>query len=769
MGSSIETPDGNIYACNYEEAEEIINRHAGITAALDEKSYALYKALNYSANNCVPQFRENSDRFCFVIDVCGYPRVDSGIGAIATFNENNVRLCFSYNANNINALNYSLLSSGACEEAVIGGGRYNFEDFIIKEIFGEHENEYPIISAVGWKRINLDEPITEEYFTRSIAIDNDPSLRDGIINLNKYADTDKDGLLDLEEIMFRNEDGKDLISFDSNGNTVLPNFEDCTGALPQNRKLFYVKNGLLRYADVAKFQDLYKLRILPIKSDPTNKDSDGDGKHDSKDGKPLSEIVILSQLVYNNTGVNDSNKDNIESIQLDANSKVNFEYEQKMVVDFGWFYNNPNEYNNELALSSTIMAGLAYHTTAVEDGAISDRVSNFANEYCYAVKNHIGDNPKILTNVLDEYDFENCYTINLRNCKDDNGNYYNDNHYIQFDIGHRNISEYAPTNSTNKNNLLAIFVRGTHGTEEWYSNFDIGDTDEWQEGTDWNTKANHMGFDMAATRAKKEIVKYLNTYGLNKENTVIWLAGHYRGAAVSGIIATYLISDGYTVYGYNFATPNQVEVADSSEVEYVECSGIFNIINADDLVPCLSLEDWNFAKYGEIKMHNGLNNQQRKIWSVKGIHSELLDFDIGATYDDSPFFLNTTLKSFYQVSYSRNECYHIDMTDERYLLYINVDSDDFFDYFPEWKKYYGDYYRNGPDKYVRQKPILFMQMLAGLASGDMRFSTLKKIKFIFGDYTINLFDSAAWNMGCFSIKSGMMNPHYVDSYIILCE
>ena len=277
LGSSIETPDGNIYACSYEEAEEIIDRHVGITSALDEKSYALYKALNYSANNCVPQFRENSDRFCFVIDVCGYPRVDSGIGAIATFNKNNVRLSFSYNANNTNALNYALLSTGACESAVIGGGRYNFEDFIIREIFGEHENEYPIISAVGWKRINLDAPITEEYFTRSIAIDNDPSLRDGVINLNKYADTDKDGLLDLEEIMFRNEDGKDLISFDSNGNAVLPNFEDCTGALPQNRKLFYVKNGLLRYADVAKFQDLYKLRILPIKSDPDSVDGDDDG------------------------------------------------------------------------------------------------------------------------------------------------------------------------------------------------------------------------------------------------------------------------------------------------------------------------------------------------------------------------------------------------------------------------------------------------------------------------------------------------------------
>lgn len=302
LGNSIETPDGNIYVSNYEEAEEIINRHMGITSALSENSYALYKALNYSANNCVPQFRENSDRFCFVIDVCGYPRVDSGIGAIAKFNENNVRLSFSYNANNTNILNYNLLSSGACEAAVIGGGRYNFEDFIIREIFGEHENEYPIISAVGWKRINLDEPITEEYFTRSIAIDNDPSLSDGVIALNKYADTDKDGLLDLEEIMFRNEDGKDLISFDSNGNAVLPNFEDCTGALPQNRKLFYVKNGLLRYADVAKFQDFYKLRILPIKSDPTSEDGDNDSVNDMDEVKieDKNPLILDNVRILNN-------------------------------------------------------------------------------------------------------------------------------------------------------------------------------------------------------------------------------------------------------------------------------------------------------------------------------------------------------------------------------------------------------------------------------------------------------------------------------------
>ncbi len=283
LGSSIETPDGNIYACNYEEAEEIINRHVGITSALDENIYALYKALNYTANNCVPQFRENSDRFCFVIDVCGYPRVDSGIGAMATFNKNNVRLSFSYNANNTNEQSYMMLSTGACEAAVISAGRYNFEDFIIREIFGDHENEYPIISAVGWKRINLDEPITEEYRNYSFIIENDPSFRYDIISNLELSDTDGDELYDFEEILFQSKSGNDLITFDSSGNVVLPNFEDCTGALPWNRHLFYVKDGLRRYADIAAFQDFYKLRILPIKSDPTNKDSDNDDIDDEEE------------------------------------------------------------------------------------------------------------------------------------------------------------------------------------------------------------------------------------------------------------------------------------------------------------------------------------------------------------------------------------------------------------------------------------------------------------------------------------------------------
>ena len=298
LGSSIETPDGNIYASNYEEAEEIINRHAGITTALSENSYALYKALNHTANKCVPQFREGSNRFCFVVDVCGYPRVDSGIGAISTFNENDVRLSFSYNANNTNALNYALLSTGACEEAVVGNGRFNFEDFIIREIFGEHENEYPIISAVGWKRINLNSSLQQNY-----------EWYQQNTHYNEFMDTDLDGLADYEEIKFISANGRSLINDSDSNNVQLLNFAevlelsgDRYNYSNDGSKHFYVKDGLKRFTD--EYGEgvvnnlLLNIRILPINSDPNSDDGDGDGFEDYLDPNRL---VINNR--YNRTEV----------------------------------------------------------------------------------------------------------------------------------------------------------------------------------------------------------------------------------------------------------------------------------------------------------------------------------------------------------------------------------------------------------------------------------------------------------------------------------
>lgn len=59
-----------------------------------------------------------------------------------------------------------------------------------------------------------------------------------------------------------------------------------------------------------------------------------------------------------------------------------------------------------------------------------------------------------------------------------------------------------------------------------------------------------------------------------------------------------------------------------------------------------------------------------------------------------------------------------------------------------------------------------MQILSGVAASDIHFDSMAFAK---GDYTSDHFDNAAFNMALFSLKSGMMNPHYVDGYIFLCK
>ena len=406
---------------------------------------------------------------------------------------------------------------------------------------------------------------------------------------------------------------------------------------------------------------------------------------------------------------------------------------------------------------------------------VSDHISKVDEEYYYAMQYSDKYNMQILPSIMELYGFENIQTVNLRNCKDDSGKYYNDNHFIQFDIGKKDLSGYTDDKSETKTNLVGIFVRGTHGTEEWYSNFDIGNTDEWTEGTDWKTKANHMGFDMAAVRAKKEIDKYLTDNNLNKNNTVIWLTGHSRGAAVSGIIARYLIADGYTVYAYNFATPNQVEVADSSEIEYIKCPGVFNIINEDDLVPCLPLIDWNFVKYGE-SFKTSLSNSNELVWKNKGIDKK---------YNIAKKTLDDTLNSFKNISLNRNECYVYKYDNNSNIIPSMIlttaktvwDGKRF-----ECPLYDKHFYENLPQKmkdaiyidstsdeyrvYIYQKPIYFMQMLAGVAAGEEHFD---RISFALGYYTAPYFDEAREYFVNFSMFTTTMNPHWVDAYILIVE
>ena len=285
------------YVTNITDAKKVIGNIAGISKmSVDENSYVLTKAMRYTDEIVSSFFRDGSERYCFVVDAFCFPMCDSQNPHIKNLNEKDVRVHFAYSRSNENMANYmSLSTDNIAHEIIPGDGRYNFGDFILKRIFGENDKDYVIISATGWNEIHLEAPITPMYEAVAKDIENDEELRKQVIALNKYADTDRDGLLDLEEIYYE-RNGKAVISWGEDEKVILPTFSDC---VELEGSLFYVERGLLRFfeetgkTDYSQFDDI---RILPIKSDPTEVDSDDDGINDVCDLRKLKNDIYIYNL-----------------------------------------------------------------------------------------------------------------------------------------------------------------------------------------------------------------------------------------------------------------------------------------------------------------------------------------------------------------------------------------------------------------------------------------------------------------------------------------
>lgn len=130
-----------------------------------------------------------------------------------------------------------------------------------------------------------------------MAIETDPELREQVVESKRYADTDEDGLLDLEEIYY-DRNGKAVVKFDQNGKVILPTFKEC---MDLEDSLFYVKSAYDRYEESIGKQlfaeKLSGIHILPIKSDPTLEDGDGDGILDKFDKEALRENVHSDYII----------------------------------------------------------------------------------------------------------------------------------------------------------------------------------------------------------------------------------------------------------------------------------------------------------------------------------------------------------------------------------------------------------------------------------------------------------------------------------------
>ena len=291
------------YVTNINDAKKVIGKIAGISDSVDKNSYLLTKSMRYTYETVTSFFRKGSERYCFVVDAHCTPGCDPQNAYVDYLKGEDVKVHFAYNKRNENVAKYmSLSTDNIAHEIIPDGGRFNFGNFILKRIFGANDKDYLVISATGWNEIHLDEPITANYRQLAESFINNDALRHTAVNSGSYADTDNDGLLDLEELLY-SVSGNDLITWDNSGTVALPTFGDC---MDFKDTLFYVENGLKRYSEQPGFEGYEQfdsIRILPIKADPNSSDGDGDG------------VLDIVELLYDN---GDERYDNISPLKTDT-------------------------------------------------------------------------------------------------------------------------------------------------------------------------------------------------------------------------------------------------------------------------------------------------------------------------------------------------------------------------------------------------------------------------------------------------------------------
>lgn len=182
--------------------------------------------------------------------------------------------------------------------------------------------------------------------------------------------------------------------------------------------------------------------------------------------------------------------------------------------------------------------------------------------------------------------------------------------------------------------LVVIAIRGAGYEAEWTSNLTVGD------------KNNHNGFEKAKNDVREYLEEYLRRHQINGK-VKFWITGFSRAAATSNLLAASIIDNpvlslNYSsedVYAYTFETP-----AGTVDKNYFadQYSGIFNIINRNDLVPRVAPENWGFYRYGKnLYLPTNVSTSEKVFGSYKnqmiGILSTLNDHSLKYLIDDFRF------------------------------------------------------------------------------------------------------------------------------------
>ncbi len=216
--------------------------------------------LGFSAEN------EGSQKFCFIVDVNCQPSSASKIAVVDEMKENGVNFSIICNMLNDNGSDY---------EALCSDGRYSvwnpdYSYTITSKVLDQKNDviSYDYYTGV-LNGITLASEITTDWYDAATG-----KLQPHEIRELELPDTDNDGLYDFDEIVW------DDIQI-SNGTVQLPTLDD----LCSKNKI--AAKGMMDFTVLAKSRgfnvDAANTKVLVLKSNPLQEDSDGDGYSDIED------------------------------------------------------------------------------------------------------------------------------------------------------------------------------------------------------------------------------------------------------------------------------------------------------------------------------------------------------------------------------------------------------------------------------------------------------------------------------------------------------
>lgn len=163
-----------------------------------------------------------------------------------------------------------------------------------------------------------------------------------------------------------------------------------------------------------------------------------------------------------------------------------------------------------------------------------------------------------------------------------------------------NMSHFDFKDNNKDKQVFMISLAGTANGHEWASNFDFGFNGPMyiygkDNHAEWTNRHHHKGFDIASNRTLSIFNNYINSFKIDSSEVTLLINGYSRGAAVANLLGKYYQDSSYKNFTYTFESPNTVDEDYALTKEY---KNIFNIINTDDLIPCVPTNNMGFTRYG---------------------------------------------------------------------------------------------------------------------------------------------------------------------------